>query len=697
MAQKTFNDTKINVKFDEATSRQQLNSGENISTLFGKIKKIFSDLKAICFSGSYNDLSDTPTTATTDSDGLMSAEDKGKLDNADNTYALKAKYGDTTINVGRKAGTDVGEYSTAEGHNTTASGGASHAEGLNTTASGAQSHAEGVETIASGSRSHAEGLWTIASGGSNHAEGKETTANGNNSCHAEGSKTTASGIATHAEGNSSNKVTDLITDFSWNYTTNDDIINAWITQKFSLAHGRVSHVEGSDNLSLGHSSHSEGCCTVAIGNQSHTSGYYTKALHDNEAAYGKYNESNDNTLFSVGDGTADDARHNAFEITTDGGKLHDKDIATTDLIPTSLPANGGNADIAHKVISPSSKVSLYENEEGGNLELVAPDGVHLMQMDLYNNEYFRMYFYDGSQEYFPVVFNFSTGKFNINGDAGNADTLDGLHADDFAKSTSPRINGDMVFLSDTNQNTINAIYSANDNLVLRNISKDGSSICDVVIGNDGVRIANATQNFIVGNGGNADTVDGFHADDFAKSYNDYLGTYLAGKSGDIRELAHLLPTGGLLANTGYPEFQNITFPISGDILITWNKSKFSRNGLIYGTLTIQSMTSTGDICICSVYNTTAYTDWQKIYTDWNKPYVTGIATNVVDGVIHPNTYYSYHGFMPSAVFYIVPGQMTNQHDMIYSAKSFDTEKFTAPSMTNGAGNTLTQIKYIMFK
>ena len=307
MAQKTFNDTKINVKFDEATSRQQLNSGENISTLFGKIKKIFSDLKAICFSGSYNDLSDTPTTATTDSDGLMSAEDKGKLD--------------------------------------------------------------------------------------------------------------------------------------------------------------------------------------------------------------------------------------AFEITTTGGKLHDKDIATTDLIPTTLPANGGNAD----------------------------------------------------------------------------------------------------------------------------------------------------------------TVDGFHADDFAKAYNDYLGTYLEGKSGDIRELAHLLPTGGSSCNTYYPEFQNITFPISGDILITWNKSKFSRNGLIYGTLTIQSMTSTGDICICSVYNTTAYTDWQKIYTDWNKPYVTGIATNVVDGVIHSNTYYSYHGFMPSAVFYIVPGQMTNQHDMIYSAKSFDTEKFTAPSMTNDAGNTLTQIKYIMFK
>ena len=79
MAQQTFKDTKINVEFDEATSRQQLNSGDNISTLFGKIKKIFSDLKSVCFSGSYKDLNDTPTTATADTDGLMSATDKTKL------------------------------------------------------------------------------------------------------------------------------------------------------------------------------------------------------------------------------------------------------------------------------------------------------------------------------------------------------------------------------------------------------------------------------------------------------------------------------------------------------------------------------------------------------------------------------------------------------------------------------------------
>lgn len=151
-------------------------------------------------------------------------------------YASKSLYGDTTINVGRKAETTVGAWSTAEGVNTTASGtNGSHAEGANTT----------------------------ASGGSSHAEGYGTTASGEYGSHAEGWNTSATG-------------------------------------KSSSAHG-----------------------------------YQTQALHDYEAAFGKYNVSNNDTLFSIGDGTSDDARHNAFEITTTGGKLHNKDIATTDVIHAS--------------------------------------------------------------------------------------------------------------------------------------------------------------------------------------------------------------------------------------------------------------------------------------------------------------------------------------------------------------------------
>ena len=47
--------------FTESSTRANIVSGEKQSTLFGKIMKWFSDLKAIAFSGSYNDLSDTPS------------------------------------------------------------------------------------------------------------------------------------------------------------------------------------------------------------------------------------------------------------------------------------------------------------------------------------------------------------------------------------------------------------------------------------------------------------------------------------------------------------------------------------------------------------------------------------------------------------------------------------------------------------
>lgn len=211
------------------------------------------------------------TVATISADGLMSAEDKSKLDDADNTYALKSKYGDTTIDVGRKAGTTVGKYSTAEGYSTTASGDYSHAEGAGTTASD--------------SRSHAEGYLCTASSDNSHAEGNNTTASGTHS-HSEGDNTIASGIGSHAGGASSIASSD-----------------------YSFAHGM--HVESNNS------------CEVSLG---------------------KFNKSSSDTLFSVGDGASESARHNAFEITTTGGKLHDKDIATTDLIPTELPANGGNAD-----------------------------------------------------------------------------------------------------------------------------------------------------------------------------------------------------------------------------------------------------------------------------------------------------------------------------------------------------------------
>lgn len=47
--------------FTEASTRANIASGETLSTLFGKIKKFFSDLKTVAFTGSYNDLTGRPT------------------------------------------------------------------------------------------------------------------------------------------------------------------------------------------------------------------------------------------------------------------------------------------------------------------------------------------------------------------------------------------------------------------------------------------------------------------------------------------------------------------------------------------------------------------------------------------------------------------------------------------------------------
>lgn len=82
------------VAFTEASARENIVSNEKSSTLFGKVQKWFSDLKKVAFTGSYNDLIDTPSNATNDTDGLMSKEDKSTVDSLDSTFldTSSAKY-----------------------------------------------------------------------------------------------------------------------------------------------------------------------------------------------------------------------------------------------------------------------------------------------------------------------------------------------------------------------------------------------------------------------------------------------------------------------------------------------------------------------------------------------------------------------------------------------------------------------------
>jgi hypothetical protein len=155
----------------------------------------------------------------------------------------------------------IGNYSIAEGVDTTASGYVSHAEGYKTTASGHYgSHAEGDQTTVSGQSSHAEGSLTIASGLVSHAEGEGTTASGDDGSHAEGVQTTASGH---------------------------------------------------------YGSHAEGYLTIASGQASHASGYRTIAEGMYQTAIGAYNISDTTSLFIIGNGTSS-ARSNALTVGATG-------------------------------------------------------------------------------------------------------------------------------------------------------------------------------------------------------------------------------------------------------------------------------------------------------------------------------------------------------------------------------------------
>ena len=165
-----------------------------------------------------------------------------------NEKASKSKYDDTAINVGRKDGTVIGDYSVAIG--------------VNVEASGNYANAKGCKTKASGDYSYANGWYSEATG--------------NYSC-AIGNNSQAIGIGTFAGG----------------------------------------------------------VDCQAIGGQSFVYGDNLIANRSVEVAFGEYNQSNIDTLFSIGNGGFIDGkgtiRRNAFEITTDGGKLHGKDIVT-DLI-----------------------------------------------------------------------------------------------------------------------------------------------------------------------------------------------------------------------------------------------------------------------------------------------------------------------------------------------------------------------------
>ena len=115
--------------------------------------------------------------------------------------------------------------------------------------------------------------------------------------------------------------------------------NPWSGQPI-MARGQYSYAFGLQTSAMTQGAVAEGRETLASNLFSHSEGEGVKATNIAEHSQGRYNVSNQasttfgnsgNTLFSVGNGTSDSARHNAFEIRQNGDIYITKDGADVKL------------------------------------------------------------------------------------------------------------------------------------------------------------------------------------------------------------------------------------------------------------------------------------------------------------------------------------------------------------------------------
>ena len=289
---------------------------------------------------------------------LTEPDDGGDLHTAETTSEAPQANGTGSfaIGIGTKA---EGDVSVAEGIKTTAGylrddgtrNVGSHAEGVGTFAKSSASHAEGYYTQSLASNSHTEGFFNKveADALSGHAEGRENTVTGvaghaegysntvsGANAHAENESNTASGKDSHAEGYGTKATRDFA--HAEGYKTTASALYGHSEGARSTASAAAAHSEGADTTASGECAHAEGKLNTASGKYSHVGGYGNTSANFAGTVIGQYakvseksSKEYDSTgeAFVIGNGTADDARSNAFEVLFDGTvKANDKQLAT---------------------------------------------------------------------------------------------------------------------------------------------------------------------------------------------------------------------------------------------------------------------------------------------------------------------------------------------------------------------------------
>ena len=241
--------------------------------------------------------------------------------------------GTGSFSMNRKANTTIGNYSHAEGFNTTASGHHSHAEGYVTIAFGSNAHAEGNNTIAFGNHSHAEGngnkyqlLFTGDANTTTYTVSFINQIDIGNIIYNRNNDIAAKVIAIDIDNSAVTLDKTLDSDNSISsqtlpvYATGAFGNYSHVEGYYTTASGEYSHAEGRCTIASGNfGSHAEGNNTAAFGHSSHAEGNGTKASSSYQHVQGLYNIDDPNGKYAhiVGNGSSN-APSNAHTLDWDG-------------------------------------------------------------------------------------------------------------------------------------------------------------------------------------------------------------------------------------------------------------------------------------------------------------------------------------------------------------------------------------------
>lgn len=274
--------------------------------------------------------------------------------------------------------------------------------------------------------------------------------------------------------------------------------------------------------------------------------------------------------------------------------------------------------------------------------------------------------------------------------ADNADKLDGLHAASFLQNVVP-VNLTTSINDMTTAGTY-GVYSGTPDFPtgygtwgFLEVRRFGLLCYQTIIFENGVIINRGRQtnnsDWVnwqrVNDNGNADMLDGKHANEFVWAKN------ITEISNSRIQIPNNVNVGEWLisnAKTGTLYFTNAAntgltgLPTKANTDWAW----YNFDGNNYFAKTVDNK-----MFYANVVN--AFTGWQEIFTFDNKPYVTGEVT----GTSGSDTIKTNHGFTPSAVFW----WMISQGRTLRSAYSFDTTSFQIPSSLSEDA----LVNYIIFK